>query len=280
MPFWAATTTLESALDFGKGLARAFAGAAIFGLPLFMTMEMWWLGFYMPAWKLGQLLILFFPFLVLLSWHAGFETTFSWRDDLLDALVAYAVGFVTSAMVLWILGVLNAEMSMRELVGQVSLQAVPASIGALLAQSQMGERKAGEARQGGVRRWSSEVFLMAVGALFLSFNLAPTEEMLLISLRIGPWMAILLILVSLAAMHAFVYGVDFRGRPDTADHAPGWNMFARFTLVGFAVCLLLSAWILWTFGRLDGLAPFAAVQATVVLAFPAAIGAAAARLIL
>ena len=37
-------------------------------------------------------------------------------------------------------------------------------------------------RVSGIER---EVFLMAVGALYLSFNLAPTEEMLLISLRIG-----------------------------------------------------------------------------------------------
>jgi hypothetical protein len=31
------------------GLARAFAGAVLFAISLFMTMEMWWLGFYMHA---------------------------------------------------------------------------------------------------------------------------------------------------------------------------------------------------------------------------------------
>ena len=38
-----------------------------------------------PA-RQALLLVLFFPFLVVLSWHAGFEETFSWRDDVLDAL--------------------------------------------------------------------------------------------------------------------------------------------------------------------------------------------------
>ena len=38
--------------------------------------------------------------------------------------------------------------------------------------------------------------------------------------------------------------------------------------------------MLWTFGRVDGLGLAPILTATIVLAFPAAIGAAAARLIL
>jgi len=38
--------------------------------------------------------------------------------------------------------------------------------------------------------------------------------------------------------------------------------------------------MLWSFGRFDGLAVLHVVKSVVVLAFPAAIGAAAARLIL
>ena len=33
--------------DLWIGVARAFGGAIFFSLPLLMTMEMWWLGFYM-----------------------------------------------------------------------------------------------------------------------------------------------------------------------------------------------------------------------------------------
>jgi uncharacterized membrane protein len=54
----------------------------------------------------------------------------------------------------------------------------------------------------------------------------------------------------------------------------------RYTIVGYALCLLISAYILWTFGRTAGLSLEATVMAAIVLAFPAAIGAAAARLIL
>lgn len=267
-------------IDFLRGLARAFAGAIIFGLPLLMTMEMWWLGFSMDAWRLALFLLLFFPVLVALSWHIGFEDTFSWRDDVVDALVAYAVGFCSAALILLVLGVLDSTDSPREVVGKVSLQAVPASIGALLAQAQLGEQKAeGAARRQGPR-YASELFIMAVGALFLAFNLAPTEEMLALAFRMTQVHALLLVALSLALMHAFVYGVAFHGRPRAHGGTPAWNLFLRFTIVGYAIALLLGGYILWSFGRLDGVSLLVAVKAVAVVGFPAGIGAAAARLIL
>lgn len=265
---------------FATGLARAFAGAILFGLPLLMTAEMWWLGFGIPGWKLALLLVLFFPFLVLLSWHSGFEATFSWRDDVVDALVAYAVGFFASALVLWLLGELQSGMSMRELVGKVSLQAVPASIGALLSQSQLGERDASQSTRGGVATYWTQLFIMVVGALFLAFNLAPTEEMVQVAVKLSSLATCGLILASLVAMHLFVYGAAFRGRPADHDNSSRLSVLLRFGIVGYALAFLVSAYLLWTFGRLDGLSLAPALQVIAVLGFPAAIGAAAARLIL
>lgn len=265
-------------LEFASGLARAFAGAIIFALPLLLTMEMWWLGFTMDALRLALLLALFLPFLVALSWHAGFERTFSLRDDVVDALVAYAVGFCASLLILLLLGQLERTDSVREIIGKVAIQAVPAGIGALLAQSQLG-REQGE-RRGGAESYPSELFIMAVGALFLAFNLAPTEEMVQLALGAGDGRAVVLALATLAVMHAFVYGASFRGMDDSELQGPSWSLFLRFTVPGYALALALSAYILWTFGRLDGVALAAAVKMVVLLAFPAGIGAAAARLIL
>jgi Putative integral membrane protein (DUF2391) len=50
-----------------------------------MTMEMWWLGFYMDGMRLGLFLLLALPMLVGLSYYTGFEDTFRWRDDLMEA---------------------------------------------------------------------------------------------------------------------------------------------------------------------------------------------------
>lgn len=267
-------------LKFAQGLMRAFAGAVIFGLPILMTQEMWSLPFHMSALRLALLIALFFPFLVALSWHVGFEETFSLTDDALDALVAFLVGFVASGVVLLLLGQLEADEGLREFLGKVSLQAVPASIGALLAQSQFGQVDAEARMRGGREEYFSELFIMAVGALFLAFNVAPTEEVLIISQRLGGLLTLVLVLATLLTMHALVYGAAFRGQPLDHVHSPWWSVFARFTVVGYAIAILLCAFLLWTFGRLDGMPLPVAMAAVAVLAFPAAVGAASARLVL
>src|ERR671912_2380909 len=88
------------------GLARAFAGAILFALPLFMTMEMWSLGSTMDELRLALFLALIFPVLGGLAYYAGFEESFDARDFVLNALVAYAVAFVASASMLALLAVL------------------------------------------------------------------------------------------------------------------------------------------------------------------------------
>jgi putative integral membrane protein (TIGR02587 family) len=274
---------------FAVGLARAFGGATIFALPMLMTMEMWYLGFYMERGRLALLLVLQFPLLVGLSYLSGFEPTFELVEDAVDACVALAVGYASAVVVLTLFGAVAPGMSLDEVVGKIALQAVPASIGALLAQSTFGGHTDGERgesgedgrrerRHGGSYWW--ELFLMAVGALFLAFNVAPTEEMILIGYMMHPWQVVALAGLSLAAMHAFVYAVGFHGQESLPAGQSAWSAFARLTLVGYGLALAVSAYVLWTFGRFDGSAAGPMVVTTVVLAFPAAIGAAAARLIL
>jgi putative integral membrane protein (TIGR02587 family) len=276
------------ARQFGVGLARAVAGAILFGVPLLMTMEMWQLGFYMDRLRLALLVAATVPLLIGLSHFSGFEETFDVKQDVVDAFVACAVGFVASAAVLALFNLLRPGLSRGEFVGIVAVQAVPASIGALLAQSLLGGgtgggNTAGDTEGSGHRRPSgyfSQLFLMAVGALFLAFNLAPTDEMVLIGYMMTPGHALALTAVSLVGMHAFVYALEFRGQEAAPPGTPPWSVFLRFTVVGYAVALVISAYVLWTFGRLDDTGWAETVTAVVVLGFPAAIGAAAARLIL
>ncbi|HEX5580688.1 MAG TPA: TIGR02587 family membrane protein [Gemmatimonadaceae bacterium] len=261
------------------GLARAFAGAMLFALPMLMTEEMWQLGFYMDRWRLVLLLVVQLPLLVGLSYMSGFEPTFDLVEDAVDACAALAVGFVSSAALLALMGVIGGGTSADEVIGKVALHAVPASMGALLAQSQLGgEEHEQELEERGATYWG-ELFLMAVGALFFAFNMAPTEEMLLIAFKMNDWQVLLLAALSLAAMHGFVYAVEFSGQEQIPTGGPV-SAFFRLSVVGYALALLVSAYVLWTFGRFDGTALLPALVSTLVLGFPAAIGAAAARLVL
>jgi putative integral membrane protein (TIGR02587 family) len=270
----------KSNRQFAVGLARAAAGAVLFALPMIMTMEMWFLGFTIARIKLALLLALNFPLLVGLSHYFGFEETFRLKEDLLDACVAYGVGFITSVAGLLVLGIIDPGMSVDEIVGKVAIQTVPASLGALLAQSQLGQvdEEAGERKH--PLNYGGVLFIMIAGSLFLSLNLAPTEEIILIAFRMTIWHALILIGLSLAGMHGFVYTFKFRGQSDVPPGTPAWSLFVRFTVVGYVLALLVSLLMLWIFGRVENTSYSEIVMITVVLGFPAAIGAASARLIL
>src|SRR5690606_22702414 len=77
-----------------------------------------------------------------------------------------------------------------------------------------------------------ELFLMGVGALFLGFNVAPTEEMLLISYQMGPWLALALVGLSILLMHGFVFAVSFAGGSALAEEGAQWSAFLRLTVPG------------------------------------------------
>ena len=56
---------------FLVGIGRGAAGALIFGIPMLMTMELWYLGFYMERYRLLLLLLVKIPLLVVLAHRIG-----------------------------------------------------------------------------------------------------------------------------------------------------------------------------------------------------------------
>lgn len=262
---------------YARSLARAFGGAIIFGLPLLMTMELWWMGFHLDRWRLFQFIAVNFLLLIGTSRVSGFEPTVGLLDDVLDALSAYAIGVLASALVLFLFGVLGPGMGLEEIAGKVAIQSVPASFGAVIAAKQLGASDDTE-KQSDRDSYPAELFMMAAGALFLAFNVAPTEEVVQISFMMKHWHGLALILASVALLHVLVYNVGFRGEHE--DEEGGMQVFLRFTLPGYAIAVLVSLYILWTFGRTEGVALPELAAMVAVLAFPASIGAAIARLVL
>lgn len=261
---------------YARDLARAFGGALLFGLPLLMTMEMWWFGFLLEPWRLAVFLLAALPLLLGLAFYAGFSARHRGLGHaLLDTLVALAVGFLAAAATLALLGVLEVDAPPRQIAGQLLLQAVAGAMGALLAGRQLsaGTEDVGDEDQAS---YPGELFLMVAGALFLALNMAPTEEMILIAYRMSAGHVVALMAVSLILMHALVYSVGFPGQE---AHDRPLSAFAHYTLPGYALVLLVSLYVLWVFGRTEGHGLAETVDAMVVLGFPGALGAAAARLL-
>jgi uncharacterized membrane protein len=77
-----------------------------------------------------------------------------------------------------------------------------------------------------------------------------------------------------------VYSLEFRGQVEMPEGHHPFSVFLRYSVVGYALALAVSAAVLWLFGRFDDVSVATMARQTVVLGFPAALGAAAARLIL
>lgn len=260
---------------YAVGLARAALGAMIFALPLMMTMEMWEFGATVEPVRLILTLLLSLPVLVGLSFYAGFEPTFSLLDNVLDAFAAFFVSVVACAAVLFLLGELDAETSFDVIVGKLAVVSFPASIGALLADKQFNDRPDEQPRTSLSAGFLGRLFVMSIGALFLALNIAPTDEVELIAIKISPFQAILLSIVSFLILVLTLRAIDAEsnGAP-----IPIARHLAR-GVAGYGLCLLLSLYVLWFFGRTDGTALEEVLEIAIVLAFPAALGAGAARLI-
>ena len=266
---------LQRERAYVRDLGRAFAGALVFNIPLLMTMEMWEQGVVMGRWRLLLFILTGLPLLYGLAYYAGFSKRRGLVNDALDTAVALAVGFVTASLLLILFGVVEWDAPPHEGLGMVALQAIPGAMGALLARRQLSGDGGGDTDEDQAS-YFGELFLMAAGALFFALNVAPTEEMILIAYKATPAHILALIAVSILLLHLIVFKAGFAGQEE-ADHPI--KAFLHFTLPGYAIALAVSLFTLFLFGRTDGHAVAGVVQTMVVLGFPAAIGAAAARLL-
>lgn len=267
---------LSSNRAYVMGLGRLSAGAILFSLPILATMEMWRYGFYLDPLRMLQFLAVCFTVLVALSRVSGFRTSGHWVEDVMDTFAAFGIAALWASFMLWLFGVITPSMPLREVVGDIAIEAIPASFGAMLANKFL---KTGRANKKESKRASyvGQMVIMLGGALFFGFDVGPTEEMILISFRMGPVHAILLMIVSLFLLHIFIYTVGFTGEAKPPGPTSFWSIFIRFTLPGYALVALTGLYLLWTFGRVQGSSPADVAAMVAVIAFPASIGASLAR---
>ena len=261
---------------FSTALGRAVVGAVFFAFPLLMTMEMWALGFHMDRTRLLVFLMVGLAVVFGLAFYAGFRAARGLINDLTDTSAAIAIGCAVSVILLAIFGVYSLDEPLGASVGKTALQTIPAAMGAVLARHQLTGADANEASAAPGSTYGGELFLMAAGALFVAFNVAPTEEIILISFQMNLVQTLSLALLSIVLLHLIVFSLGFAGQETQEGHP---RALALFTIPGYAIALLVSLYVLWTFGRTDGFSPHEVVSAMIVLGFPAALGAALARLV-
>jgi putative integral membrane protein (TIGR02587 family) len=275
----------DSASQSAQDLVRAAGGGLLIGLPLLFTMEMWWHGFLLPQWKILVLLGTAFVIVIGYSALSGFRRDRSLVQLLVDSVETMGLAAVVATIALLALGRIGPDMGLREVVGKVALQMIPIAFGASLAATQLaapGEDDGDTGSSTGDRAAVGTVgrlFVAAGAALLFALNVAATEEPMLLGIEAGPWLLLAVMGGSYLVTLAIVFYADFRG----GSSAPigGGVLSGPFTetAAAYAISLVVSLLLLWSFGRTDGMGIPAVIGQVVMLAVVASFGAAAGRLL-
>ncbi|HVE79196.1 MAG TPA: TIGR02587 family membrane protein [Gemmatimonadaceae bacterium] len=266
----------ETAVSYARGVV----GGLLVALPLLLTMEVWWGGFIIPAWRLLLLATLHYGVLLILQHYSGLHPSKTVAAQARAALVAYGIGIVVAAATLLALAVIRPGIAPRDLVGKLILEAIPVSIGSSVAMSEFGaEHEVVERRKEEESYWGM-VGMALAGAMLLGFAVGVTEEPMMIGMHLTWVHATALVILSVLQVHLIVYAVEFRRHSRRGDRR-WWQRLLKEGVSTYAVSLLVSAYVLWTFGRLGpdtGLV--ATVDEIITLGFAASLGAAAAELLI
>jgi putative integral membrane protein (TIGR02587 family) len=271
-----APTLAESLREYGRGLG----GGLLFSLPLLYTMEMWWAGFLSEPPRL--LALLAFTYCMLLGYNrfAGMHHDASWLEVAIDSVEELGLGLLTATLMLYLIGQIGPDVAIAEGLGKIVVEGAVVAIGFSVGTAQLqGDGSEDDDTTKRERGFGGELVIAFCGAVLFAANVAPTEEILLIAVETDPARLIGLTLLSIVIGSTILYFSDFK-RSHTVVHREGTTSILLGTLATYAVALVASAIFLWFFGRFAGVSSSIAIRETVVLAFPATLGASAGRLLL
>lgn len=274
--------------------ARGIVGGLLFSLPLLYTMEVWWAGFIARPSTL--LIYLAAGFLLLFGYnrYAGLHEDATWVDVAFEAVEEMGLGLLVAAGILWLIGQIDGSMPLSEIVGKVVVEGVTAAIGVSVGAAQLGGggKSTGDStgdEQGmrgreGTRAnedpgLPGEIVLGICGAVLFASNVAPTEEIVQIAVEATRWRILGLALLSFTLGGIILTYSEFTGSKPVEPGAGLLPILFRAT-INYAVALVACAFILWFFGRFEGVSLAVGLAETVALGVAGSIGASAGRLLL
>ena len=271
-----------------RDAVRGFAGGMLFGVPLLYTMEVWWVGGHTTPLQMLLVMLLAFAVVLLLNVTGGFKGREDRRPQaiLQDSVEALAIGLASSAILLLMLQEIGPGVPPRVILGKVVYEAMPFSIGVSLARHFLkggridpdGDGKADPGTDP-VNATVADLGAAAVGAMFVALNIAPTEEVPMLTAAMSPLWLMALVLLSLGVTYLIVFSAGFgdvearRQQQGVLQHP--WTE----TLASYLVALAVAGMLLSLFQQFDGKDAWTDVLSQiVVLGLPAAVGGAAGRL--
>ena len=262
-----------------KEYARGVAGGLLFSLPMLYTMELWWSGFLASPLQLLTYLLVGFLLLFAYNHYVGLHNEPSFIEVVGESIEEMGMGLLLSFSILWICGRITPGMSLQEISGKLIVEAVTVGIGISVGKTQLGSG-GDDKKDKGEPHLLKQTGIALCGAVLIASNVAPTEEIVVMALEIENYKLLILFLISFFMGGIILYYSDFEGAKKWVTQPDNrWDVLAG-VLIMYGIALSSSAFMLWFFGRYAGLSLHGMIAETVVLGFPAALGASAGRLLI
>lgn len=275
--------------DAMRGLASGF----LVGIPVVFTVDSWWLGDQITP--LNALFLLGFAYLLTLAavywigFHHGLRRGWDYFGDALEAL---ALSVVALVVILWALGQIGDGQASSVALGRIAVASAPVALGVAIANHLLPRnasrfdpdagdatalrRRAARSPQ---RQTMLELAAAAAGALFLCLSIVPVDDLSAITTEVPLRNLPRVILLSLAVTYSIVFAAGFHGERARQQSSGPLQRPIVETVVAYVIALAVSLAALRLFGRIGAETSFLETYSrTVLLAFPASMGAAAGRL--
>jgi putative integral membrane protein (TIGR02587 family) len=260
----------------GRGITGALL---ILGLGMSFTMETWWLSWQLPVGHLalvsGAGLVAVFLLIRATGFRQGFDGDVPLSRLVTDFGELVLQSFVAAYVTLLAFGVIDLDDSLSTVVRLGLVQVVPFGFGAALANRLLTEVDAPIEEEA----FPHNLVVFTIGAVFVTFPLAPTDEIVLVASIAGwPRLAALVVL-SVAVVHLVLHELEFRGHSDRIEDRRHLLQLGN-AVTAYAVGAVVGAVLLFGVGQFEGRSLPELVQMVIVVSFPGATGASAGEVVL
>ena len=275
-----------------KEIVSGASGGFLFGIPLLYTMEVWFIGSYVSPSILLAILAIVFLIILSINRIEGFRPKESETlpGAIAETIETMAIGIVCALIMLVILRRIDFQTSLAESLGKVVFEGVPFSLGvafsrSLLTQNGEGDDNGREKksrtdnRSGYWRDTIADFSATLIGALFIAFSIAPTDEITVLAASASdPWL-----LIIMAASMLISYGIVFAST--IANYQQRRQQQGLFqspqseTVISYLISLITGMLMLWFFQKISFADSwYIWLRYSIILGLPASIGGAAGRL--
>jgi putative integral membrane protein (TIGR02587 family) len=282
-----------------KQIISGASGGFLFGIPLLYTMEVWFIGSYVQPPVLLGILGVTSILIFLLNRIEGFRSQNSsvLAEAIAETIETLAIGITCSAVVLIILQQIDAQTPLPEILGKIIFEGMPFCLGVAFSRSilkgkrQIEPDRANENASSSQSSQKSEQTVWQatladglaafVGALFIAFSIAPTDEVRLLAASASPVWLLIIMITSLAVSYGIVFVAEFTNYNQRRQQQGLFQSPENETTICYAISLAAGILMLWFFQQLTFNDPwFIWLRYGIVLSLPASIGGAAGRLAL